>query len=216
MARNMQFDPMSGQLYLGPDAITPNELTTTVDRLLKVMTVGTIAELDVLINPELFVLVLDATGDPEVVSGSALYLGTYNDQDVRQWTKVLTGESIDLVISWAHILGAPNATPQEIDDNLTGKFEFITTTEAPTPETELQLVANTTYIVLAPCIGMLPADAPDKTWIKISVKPSGDGMEIQRGSATDSIEDSISTYATDSVFTQTFIYHASGHVWYII
>lgn len=64
-------------------------------------------------NRVIFVLVLDATGDPSVSSGSASYV---YDPSTSQWVKVAEYESMDVVLNWNNITGRPNATPLEIDD----------------------------------------------------------------------------------------------------
>jgi len=76
--------------------------------------VNNIAERDAL-NPSsaLFVLVLDATSDPTVQSGSASYV--YNPS-TQSWVKVAEYESMDLVITWGNIQGKPSSSPADIDD----------------------------------------------------------------------------------------------------
>lgn len=57
-------------------------------------------------------LVIDATADPTVDAGSALY--AYVEADTS-WVKVAEYESMDVVIQWASIQGRPNSSPAQID-----------------------------------------------------------------------------------------------------
>ncbi|MEM0325232.1 MAG: hypothetical protein QXW35_04990 [Candidatus Aenigmatarchaeota archaeon] len=76
--------------------------------------VDTIADRDAL-NPtkNMFVLVLDASDDPTVDSGSASYVYRASTQ---QWIKIAEYESMDVVVQWSQIQGKPNSTPEDIDD----------------------------------------------------------------------------------------------------
>lgn len=58
------------------------------------------------------VLVLDATDDETVDAGSALYVFRNSDDS---WHKVAEYESLDLVVNWDDIVGAPSSTPAAID-----------------------------------------------------------------------------------------------------
>jgi len=58
------------------------------------------------------VLVLDATGDATVTSGSATYV---YKADTAEWIKISESESMDVVATWAAITGKPNSTPADID-----------------------------------------------------------------------------------------------------
>lgn len=58
------------------------------------------------------VLVIDATADPTVDAGSALY--AYVEADAS-WVKVAEYESMDVVLQWSSIQGRPNSTPAQID-----------------------------------------------------------------------------------------------------
>lgn len=69
----------------------------------------------------LFVYVLDATGDPTVASGAALYIYA---QDIDNpgsyvWHKVAEMESLDVELNWSDILGRPTSTPAAIDQQVT-------------------------------------------------------------------------------------------------
>lgn len=57
-------------------------------------------------------LVIDATADPTVDAGSALY--AYVEADAS-WVKVAEYESMDVVLQWSSIQGRPNSTPAQID-----------------------------------------------------------------------------------------------------
>lgn len=59
-----------------------------------------------------FVLVQDATGDPTVSSGAALY--AWNPATTA-WLKVAEYESMDVQLTWAAIQGKPSSTPAQID-----------------------------------------------------------------------------------------------------
>lgn len=59
-----------------------------------------------------FVLVLDASADPTVDAGSAMY--AWNPA-TSAWLKVAEYESMDLVLSWDAISGKPVSTPTQID-----------------------------------------------------------------------------------------------------
>lgn len=67
------------------------------------------------LNPTsaIFVLVLDASDDPTVNSGSASYI--YNPS-TQQWIKIAEYESMDFVLSWDNIQGRPSSSPAMIDD----------------------------------------------------------------------------------------------------
>lgn len=60
----------------------------------------------------LITLVTNATGDPTVASGSALY--AYN-KATTTWTKLSEFESMDVVLQWANIQGKPTSTVAAID-----------------------------------------------------------------------------------------------------
>lgn len=58
-------------------------------------------------------LVIDASADPTVETGSALYAYDFGSSTVY---KVAEYESMDLVIQWASIQGKPNSSVAQIDD----------------------------------------------------------------------------------------------------
>lgn len=67
------------------------------------------------LNPTgtIFVLVLDASDDPTVDSGSASYI--YNPS-TSSWVKIAEYESLDLQLTWNNITGRPSSSPADIDD----------------------------------------------------------------------------------------------------
>ncbi len=78
--------------------------------------VANIAEREALIltlEKNSFILVLDASADATVNSGSALYAYDFGTTTVY---KVAEYESMDLVIQWASIQGRPNSSVAQIDD----------------------------------------------------------------------------------------------------
>lgn len=58
-------------------------------------------------------LVLDASADPTVQSGSAMYLFAPN---TVTWHKVSEFESLDLQFTWDSLSGKPQSSPEDIDD----------------------------------------------------------------------------------------------------
>lgn len=98
--------------------LTEQDVQAMIDAALSgfssIQIVDTIADRDNL-NPStaIFVLVLDASDDPTVESGSASYV--YNPS-TRQWVKIAEYESLDLILSWDRIHGRPTSSPAEIDD----------------------------------------------------------------------------------------------------
>ncbi|MDF3932160.1 hypothetical protein [Pseudomonas citronellolis] len=79
-----------------------------------VLFVADIAARDAL-EPEeaVFVLVQDATDDPSVSSGAALY--AWNPA-TSTWLKVAEYESMDVQLTWSAIDGRPTSTPSQIDN----------------------------------------------------------------------------------------------------
>ena len=59
-----------------------------------------------------FVLVEDATGDPTVNAGAALY--GWNPA-TTSWLKLAEYESMDVTLTWTAIQGRPTSTPAQID-----------------------------------------------------------------------------------------------------
>lgn len=59
------------------------------------------------------ILVIDATGDPTVTSGAAMYAYIEATQTYR---KIYEMEGLDFTIYWDNIQGRPNSSPAHIDD----------------------------------------------------------------------------------------------------
>lgn len=59
-----------------------------------------------------FALVQDATDDPTVTAGAALY--AWNPA-TSTWLKVAEYESMDVTLTWASIQGGPSSSPAQID-----------------------------------------------------------------------------------------------------
>jgi hypothetical protein len=60
-----------------------------------------------------FVQVIDATGDSTVKAGGARYL--YR-KSTNEWIKTSEDESMDVTFTWAKIQGGPSSSPNAIDD----------------------------------------------------------------------------------------------------
>ena len=76
--------------------------------------VATIAERDALtLTQNTFVLVTDASADPTVDVGAALYVW---NEDTSTYTKIAEYESMDATIAWNDIQGKPTSSPTAIDN----------------------------------------------------------------------------------------------------
>ncbi len=62
-----------------------------------------------------FILVLDASADATVNTGSALYAF---DFDTQTTYKIAEYESMDLIVQWSSIQGRPSSTASQIDDTV--------------------------------------------------------------------------------------------------
>lgn len=60
----------------------------------------------------LMILVVDATGDPTVGAGSALYAYDFTTTTMY---KIAEYESMDVTLNWVDIVGRPTSTPAQID-----------------------------------------------------------------------------------------------------
>lgn len=83
-----------------------------------VQIVADIAARDALIatlEANAMILVIDATADPTVDAGSALYA---YDATAEVTYKVAEYESMDVVLQWADIVGGPTSTPAQIDNSV--------------------------------------------------------------------------------------------------
>lgn len=58
------------------------------------------------------VYVLNATGDPTVANGAASYIWK---ADTSEWIKLTEFESMDVIVQWSNIQGAPTSSPSAID-----------------------------------------------------------------------------------------------------
>lgn len=78
------------------------------------------------------VFVLDASDDATVSSGGANYIYRLSD---TTWYKQSEAESMDLVINWSSIVGAPTSTPNQID-------QAVTNSHIHTNKTQLDLIGQ--------------------------------------------------------------------------
>jgi hypothetical protein len=78
------------------------------------VTVGTIAQRDALTITNQFVLVLDASGDPSVKEGYAVYV---KDEWTQIWKKVAEQESMNenIQVNWEQIIDRPNSSTIALD-----------------------------------------------------------------------------------------------------
>ena len=86
-------------------------------------------------------IVVDATGDTSVQSGSATYV--YNPVG-DAWQKIAEHESMDVVLQWANIQGRPSSTVAEIDDAVAKKHSHtnISTLDKLSQDVDGQLTYN--------------------------------------------------------------------------
>lgn len=90
------------------------KIQTAIDAFSDMQVVADIAARNALtLTRTSLVLVLDATGDPTVHTGSALYVYDFAH---TTWYKVSEYESLDLTLTWDAIQGKPTSTPAQIDD----------------------------------------------------------------------------------------------------
>lgn len=80
-----------------------------------------------------YAYVTDATGDSTVGSGGATYL---YDFATTTWLKVSEAESMDVVLSWANIVGKPTSAVADIDDAVTKRHTH-------SNKTQLDLLGDT-------------------------------------------------------------------------
>ncbi|WP_313117977.1 hypothetical protein [Ectopseudomonas guguanensis] len=83
-----------------------------------VQIVADIAARDALIatlDANAMILVVDASADPTVDAGSALYA---YDATADEVYKIAEYESMDVVLQWADIVGGPSSTPAQIDNSV--------------------------------------------------------------------------------------------------
>lgn len=72
------------------------------------------------------VYVLDATGDPTVASGAASYIWKAN---TSEWIKLTEFESMDVIVQWSNIQGAPTSSPSAIDTAVANSHTHANKTE---------------------------------------------------------------------------------------
>lgn len=89
-----------------------NSALSTLNRAEIVADIAARNALGATATTNILVLVTDATGDPTVSTGAAMYVFNYTAQT---WTKISEYESMDLVITWSMINGRPASTPSQID-----------------------------------------------------------------------------------------------------
>lgn len=78
------------------------------------------------------VLVIDATGDPTVASGSATYIYRASNST---FVKISEAESLDVALSWANLTGKPTSSPAQID-------AAVTASHSHTNKTQLDLIGQ--------------------------------------------------------------------------
>lgn len=66
-------------------------------------------------NPPKLAFVIDATADPTVTVGSALYI---RNTTTNQWSKFYETESMDIQVSWSSILDKPLSSVLQIDNSV--------------------------------------------------------------------------------------------------
>lgn len=97
------------------NALIAAALADWSDTMNTVEIVSNIAARDALIatlDRNAMILVIDATGDPTVGAGSALY--AYANASSTTY-KIAEYESMDVVVQWTSISGRPTSTPAQID-----------------------------------------------------------------------------------------------------
>jgi len=91
-----------------------NMITSAIQATNKIEYAADIAARNALtLTSNTMVYVNDATGDPTVLSGGALY---FYKADTQTFIKVAEYESMDVVINWNNIQGKPTSTPSGIDE----------------------------------------------------------------------------------------------------
>lgn len=97
------------ELFAGPVIAAQLAQMNRVERVANITARNALASA----NFNQLVLVVDATGDGTVTAGSALYY--FNNSD-NTWTKIAEYESMDIVLNWSSISGAPSSAVALIDD----------------------------------------------------------------------------------------------------
>lgn len=111
--------------------LTGDDIQSLIDASLasagSLIIVADIAERDALVlTGNTQVLVIDASSDPTVTSGSATYV---YDFDNTTWIKTGEYESMDVVVNWDNIVGKPTSTPTQIDTAVANSHTHANKTE---------------------------------------------------------------------------------------
>jgi len=72
------------------------------------------------------VFVRDATGDPTVSAGGAMYLW---DTTNSAWVKTAESESLDIALTWSALQGKPSSSVADIDDTVAKRHTHANKTE---------------------------------------------------------------------------------------
>jgi hypothetical protein len=150
---------------------------------------NTIAERDADIEPPIFALVLDASGDPEVSSGAALYY-----YKLTEWQRIAEYDTLSFAAEWESLIGKPTSSPSQIDDAVTKrKFTENFTVNFPnnnsglpngtelTTDDDLESAFRTFLRKASPAVYVPPA-------VGISASPSTRSFEV--GTEIDVVIDS--------------------------
>jgi hypothetical protein len=98
---------------VGNSVMIDQKIANQLAGLSSLEVVDNIASRDALtLTSNKMVLVIDATGDTSVVSGSAMYAW---QQSSTAFVKVSEYESMDVIVSWGSISGRPTSSPASID-----------------------------------------------------------------------------------------------------
>lgn len=90
-----------------------NNILSQLSSALAFLIVADITERNALtLSENKLVLVTDASADPTVNTGSALYAWK---NDTSEWIKISEYESLDVTLDWNSIQGRPASTPAQID-----------------------------------------------------------------------------------------------------
>lgn len=90
-----------------------NNIISQLSSALAFLIVADITERNALtLSENKLILVVDASADPTVNTGSALYAWK---NDTSEWFKISENESLDVTLDWNSIQGRPTSTPAQID-----------------------------------------------------------------------------------------------------
>ncbi len=102
--------------------------TTGITVVGRTVVVQTIQDRNRLNPAPAFCYVIDATDDPTVDKGSALYVYTLNSNSPTHWRKCYETEMMDFVldpIGWDDLTIKPNSSPEEIDQSVENSHSHI-------------------------------------------------------------------------------------------